>query len=153
MDLSKAFDCIPHDLLIAKLHTYGFNKNVFIYLYSYLKGRRQSVKLNNMYSQFLTILAGVPQSSILGPILFNIFIKDLYYFIYTACLHRFADDHTISAVSKTLDNFKYILCTESNVAIDWCKNNSLIANPSKFQAIVLSKSHESIQTCFPLRIK
>ena len=81
MDLSKAFDCITHDLLIPKLHAYGFNKNALIYLYSYLKGRRQSVKLNNMYSKFLTTLAVVPQGSILGPILLNLFINDLFYCI------------------------------------------------------------------------
>ena len=61
MDLSKAFDCIPHDLLIAKLHAYGFHKNALNYIYGYLKGRRQGVKLNGVYSHFLYILAGVPQ--------------------------------------------------------------------------------------------
>ena len=63
MDHSKAFDCIPHDLLIAKLHTYGF-------FYSHLKRRKQNVKINNTYSFFKELLSGVLQDSILGPICF-----------------------------------------------------------------------------------
>ncbi len=77
MDLSKAFDCIPHDLLIAKLDAYGFSENALIYIYSYLKGRKQAVKIGNVISELLEILSGIPQGSILGPILFNIFINDL----------------------------------------------------------------------------
>ena len=65
MDLSKAFDCIPHDLLIAKLHCYGFDKYALSLIYSYLKGRRQCVKINGIKSKFLTLVAGVPQGSIL----------------------------------------------------------------------------------------
>ena len=127
MDLSKAFDCIPHDLLIAKLHAYGFQKNALNYIYGYLKGRRQGVKLNGIYSNFLYILAGVPQGSILGPILFNIFSNDFYYLLPEASLHGYADDHTISAISTTLQNLKYILCNETNTAIDWLQNNSMLA--------------------------
>ena len=151
MDLSKAFDCIPHDLLIAKLHAYGFNANSLSYIYGYLKGRRQGVKINGIYSNFLTLLAGVPQGSILGPILFNIFINDFYYLLHDASLHGFADDHTISANSKTLQNLTNILSKETNIAIDWLQNNSMIANPSKFQAIIFSKSKEPIITNFHIK--
>ena len=70
MDLSKAFDCIPHELLIAKVDEYGFNENALTFFFSYLKRRKQSVQINNTYSIFQLLLSGAPQGSILGPILF-----------------------------------------------------------------------------------
>ena len=76
MDLSKLFDCIPHDLLIAKLYAYGFGEKTVTFICSYLKRRKQNVKIDNIFSSFQTLLSGVPQDSILGPILFNIFLND-----------------------------------------------------------------------------
>ena len=78
IDLSKAFDSLPHDLLIAKLHAYGFSHNALKLLLSYLSGRMQCVKNNNTVSLFKLILSVVPQGSIVGPILFNVFINNLY---------------------------------------------------------------------------
>ena len=104
MNLSKALDFIPDDLLIAKLHSYGFSKGSLKYIYSYLKGHRKCVKINGIKSKFLTILAGIPQGSILGPIFFNIFINDLHYCIQK---YSFADDHAISANAKTLEVLKF----------------------------------------------
>ena len=100
VDLSKAFDCIPNDLLIKKLNAYGFDKMSLWFFYSYLKRREQCVNLNNIQSTFKTLLSEVPQGSILGPLLFNIFINDLIGFIKKSSLYNFADDNTITAFEK-----------------------------------------------------
>ena len=73
MDLSKAYDCIPHDLLIAKLHAYGVSINTLKMLFSYLTNRKQRVKVNKSFSEPVKTIIGVPQGSVLRPLLFNIF--------------------------------------------------------------------------------
>ena len=76
-DLSKAFHCLDHSLLLAKLDAYGFEYNALKLIHSYLNDRLQMVRINSTYSPWTEILYGVPQGSILGPLLFNIYLADL----------------------------------------------------------------------------
>ena len=94
MDLSKAYDCLPHDPLIGKLSAYGFEDSATSLISDYLSKRYQRVKIGSVSSSYLEILRGVPQGSILGPILCNIFINDLIFLIQETEVCNFVDDTT-----------------------------------------------------------
>ena len=93
-DLSKAFGCIPHNLLIAKLSAYGFDRKSLIFISAYLKIRKHKTRIGSAFSDYLNILFGVPQGSILGPILFIIFLSDLTYIYNGLDYVSYADDTT-----------------------------------------------------------
>ena len=118
MDLSKAFDCVPQDLLIAKLEAYGINENLLVYLHSYLLNGKQCVRTINVASVFEIIISGVPQGSIVGPILFNCFFNDFFYFIEKASVHNFAYDNTLSMFEETIQNLIALLENKSNTATE-----------------------------------
>ncbi len=125
MDLSKAFDCIPHDLLLAKLNAYGMDNRSLVYISSYLRNRKQRVKILGQTSDWLYLTKGVPQGSILGPSLFNFFINDFCWIFEHAQLGNYADDNTLSITSQSKEEIKHVLQSESEKALIWLNFSSL----------------------------
>ena len=129
-DLSKAFDCIRHNL-IAKLHSYGFDGNALQLMFSYMSNRRQRTKINSTYSTYANVRHGIPQGSILGPLLFNIYINDMFYFIRNIDIANFADDTSPYACDIDTDAALTRLKEESEILFIWFENNYFKSNPDK----------------------
>ena len=103
MDLSKAFDCLPHKLLLLKLEAYGMSKSVLQLIENYLTNRKQCVKVGTTLSNWQDIYKGVPQGSILGPVLFKIFLNDIFHFTTSSTLYNYTDDNTLAHADDNID--------------------------------------------------
>ena len=144
MDLSKAFDCINHDLLIAKLHAYGFTMEALEMVKNYLSNRKQRVKINTSFSSWSDLLMGVPQGSVLGPLLFNIYLNDLFWVNEFTEVCNLADDTTLYSSDKELKTLIRNLEHDSVLAIEWFESNYMKLNADKCHLLVAGHNHEYI---------
>ena len=130
-DPYKAFDCLSHELLIAKLDAYGFDKNALKLVNSYLSNRKQRVKINDKYSSWSEILHGVPQGLILGSLLFNIFICDMFYFLEDFDVANYADNTVPNSADKRIELFVNNLEHLSSILFKWLNDNYMKVNTGK----------------------
>ena len=142
-DLSKAFDCLIHDLLIAKAHAYGYDYNALRLIHNHLSNRNQRVKVNSNYSSWSEIINVIPQGSIIGPVLCNIYLSDLFLFTSNSEIANYADDDSPYVFKQDIESVITKLGEDSQSLIEWVNNNALRANPDKFH-LLISSSDENI---------
>ena len=144
-DLSKAFDCLSHELIIAKLNAYGFSLSALKLMQSYLSERKQRTKINQAYSSWEEIPFGIPQGSIIGPILLNNFLSDLFLVVQNVDFAKYADDSTIYDAGDNIDEVIFSLQESSKKLFKWFANNQMKANEGKCHLIVSTNELTEIQ--------
>ena len=144
MDLSKAFDTIKHDLLVAKIYAYGFSKESLKVIHSYLSNRWHRTKIHKQFSSWKELIQGVPQGSVLGSLLFNTYLNDLFYIAESTNVCNFADETTFYACKKGVNSLSNRLEHDSYLAIEWFENNSMKLNQDKCHLLVSGFKYKNV---------
>lgn len=131
LDISKAFDSLNHKVLLGKLESLGLSSRSLRWFRSYLAGRRQCVLINRGLSDCCAITHGVPQGSILGPLLFNLYINSLPNAVEKARVILYADDALLSCAASTSAELQTIIARDFNHICDWYSGNRLAINVKK----------------------
>lgn len=140
LDLRKAFDSVCHDKLLTKLQGYGFSDNLIIWISAFLGNRFARVKCGNSFSDYLPVISGVPQGSILGPILFLLYINDLSDVIQFCNLGLFADDSKLYKVVNNDLDYNLFQSDLNNIS-DWLRKWQLSVNEDKCQHLHVGRAN------------
>ena len=138
IDLSRAFDTLSHDILLKKLYKYGIRGSAWNWVKSYLSNRKQYVSHGSEKSGTGNIEIGVPQGSILGPLLFLLYINDLCDVSHRVSFIQFADDTSIYCTGSSLEGVCATLETEMISICEWLNNNKLFLNVSKTNYMIMT---------------
>ena len=137
LDFTKASDSLSHPILLSKLSQLSLPPSTLSLLTSFLHNRSQCVKVNGALSTFLPIQTGVPQGSLLGPLLFSIFVNDLLSLRLNSSIHAYADDTTIYLSSKSPSTLELHLQEDLDTISNWCAHNHLHLNPTKSRILFI----------------
>ena len=141
LDYSKAFDSVSHSLLLYKLKEIGITGSVGKWIGCFLLGRRQKVKVGGHFSEFIKVLSGVPQGTILGPLLFILFINDIYEHVSTSNLSSYADDTKLGKCISSANSL-VLLQNDLKSVVDWSINNQLAFNYDKVELLRFKSSSD-----------
>ena len=144
VDFKKAFDTVDSKLLLLKLKWYGFENNSLNLLSDYFSSRKQIVKIGEHISTAMDVKLGVPQGSVLGPLLFLIFINDLVLFLKDFEAKLFADDTTLSMIDLNLENLLSRFKVANKSLSSWCNFNRIDINWKKTEAMIITNKRNII---------
>ena len=130
IDLSAAFDLVDSEILITKLRIYGLHEDFLLWVRSYLTDRHQAIWIDHTFSEFVSHSIGVPQGSNLGPLFFLIYYNDLLYSL-DCSIDAYADDSTMSATSKNIENISNCLTSNCERVVDWMSSHQFKSNADK----------------------
>ena len=151
IDLSKAFDTLDHQILFSKLEHYGVRGVALQWIRSYLSNRKQFVQIKDTRSEFYEIKCGVPQGSILGPLLFILYVNDLQRALKQATSSLFADDTSIYYSHSDIKQLEATLNSELQSLDIWMKSNKLSVNISKSNYLIFHPSQENLRLNLTLK--
>ena len=142
--MSKAFDCLNHKLIIAKLNACGFQPDALLFIYDYLTNRTQRTKVKSAFSPEREIKYGVPQGSILGALVFNIYLNDIFFFVEDTKIANWADDNIPYAIEDSTEKLLEILEKDTNILIKWFEINEMKSNRDKSHLLIVNGQEENI---------